>query len=144
MNRGWRNKQKNGFTLPEMLMTVIIVSLLSAVAIPRYMTFMKKMKNGEAVDILIMLFQAELSYKKDKGSYTSILSQLDIDVPALKHFKNLSLNTGSVSCGGTSRPVLAELTVNDDSYKLLIRENGVVVCSCGVAICQNMGYPATW
>lgn len=62
---------RNGFTLPEVLIVVVIIGVLSALIIPRFAAQPERAKAAEAAGILGAIRQGEMAYKLDTGSYLS-------------------------------------------------------------------------
>ncbi len=58
-----QKKQSSGFTLIEVLITVVIVSILAAVAVPNYLSSVKKTKRGEAMAAMTQAAQALERFK---------------------------------------------------------------------------------
>lgn len=68
-----------GFTLLELLMVVIIIGILAAVAIPRYLKTREKARMSEALSTLGQLRSSELRYYAAEGTYTNQINELDFD-----------------------------------------------------------------
>ncbi|MBI5918845.1 MAG: prepilin-type N-terminal cleavage/methylation domain-containing protein [Nitrosomonadales bacterium] len=62
-------KQQSGFTLVELLIAVVIVSILGAVAIPAYTDYTKRGKISEATSNLASVRVAMEQYYQDNRSY---------------------------------------------------------------------------
>jgi len=58
-----------GFTLIELMVVIVILGLLAAVAIPRFMGESDKAKVGTAKTQIVMLETALKMYKLDNGNY---------------------------------------------------------------------------
>ena len=60
---------KKGFTLIELMIVVAIIGILAAIAIPNFVKFQARSKQGEAKTNLKALFTAEKSYYAEKDQY---------------------------------------------------------------------------
>lgn len=58
-----------GFTLVELLVTVAIVAILFAIALPGYSYFMKKSRRGDAEASMMDIAQREQQYLNDVRAY---------------------------------------------------------------------------
>ena len=62
-------KNRQGFTLIELMMVVVIIGILAALAIPRFMTAGAKSKQAEAKEILKQVYTMERSYFVEHEEY---------------------------------------------------------------------------
>lgn len=133
------------FTLPEIIVAMVIVGVLATLAIPNLSRTSERMRAEEGVQFLFTLLAAQKRYSinNDNGDatpdYADNLAQLDVDVSVtLQNFltpTNADINTTS--------PVAKITRTGGTPYTLFIRDTGVITCNCGGAACQvcnSMGY----
>nr|UXE44580.1 hypothetical protein Hi04_10k_c2651_00024 [uncultured bacterium] len=67
----WHNTptRARGFTLVELMVVVVIVSILTMIAVPTYSYFMKKSRRGDAEATLMDIAQREQQYLVDARAY---------------------------------------------------------------------------
>ena len=63
------NKSKKGFTLVEIMIVVVIIGILAALAIRRFMRASTKSKQSEAKQILKQIYTMERTYRQDHSTY---------------------------------------------------------------------------
>ncbi|MFZ5801172.1 MAG: type IV pilin protein [Candidatus Omnitrophota bacterium] len=142
---------RKGFTLIELMMTVIIIGILIGIAIPQFTTSTERSRAAEGVTILGAVRAAQLRYYTENSAYAlagcTIVSPappgqtcgLDIDVYPPRFFN-------SPGTGISDASQLAVITRNAASaalgqYTLSIDEPGTITCSGGAAdACMRLGY----
>jgi type IV pilus assembly protein PilE len=70
-----------GFTLVEMLVTVVIIGILAAIALPSYQNYLKRGRRATAQAFLMDVAQKEQEYLLDNRSYAPDLATLNLTVP---------------------------------------------------------------
>ncbi len=66
----FQNRQK-GFTLIELMIVVVIIGILAALAIPRFMQATTKSKQSEAKEILKQIYTMERAYRQENNTYVT-------------------------------------------------------------------------
>jgi len=63
------HRSQRGFTLIELMIVVVIIGILAALAIPRFMRATTKSKQSEAKSILKQIYVMEHAYRQEKDTY---------------------------------------------------------------------------
>jgi len=80
MNSEIKKYSHKGFTLVEVLIVVIIISILASIGIPQFAASIEKAKGAEARAGLGHIQTGEKIYYAEKEYYTTNLSDLDINL----------------------------------------------------------------
>ncbi len=75
-----REKSQAGFTLIELMIVVVIIGILAALAIPRFMRSTTKSKQSEARSILKQVYMLERTWRQDHDSYTAGLNSIGMEI----------------------------------------------------------------
>ena len=80
------NSKKHGFTLVELAVVVVIIGVLAAFAVPRFLAAVERSKAAEAFNYLSAVQSAQERYHARQGTYAAMVTDLDIKFSALKYF----------------------------------------------------------
>ncbi|MBF0339649.1 MAG: prepilin-type N-terminal cleavage/methylation domain-containing protein [Magnetococcales bacterium] len=69
--------QSRGFTLVELLITLAIIALLSAVALPNYQESVRKSRRADAQQLMVAIASREEIFLLDAMSYTNSFTTLN-------------------------------------------------------------------
>jgi len=75
-----RNSQ-DGFTLIELMIVVVIIGILAAMAVPRFMTAATKSKQSEAKEVLKQIYTMQRAYWQENENYCCNGVTADIGTP---------------------------------------------------------------
>jgi prepilin-type N-terminal cleavage/methylation domain-containing protein len=79
-------KPRRGFTLVELAVVVVIIGVLAAFGVPRFLQSVERSKASEAFGYLAALRSAQERYQAREGTYADDLDKLDIDYSDPKYF----------------------------------------------------------
>jgi len=120
-----KSEKSSGFTLVELLITIAIVSILTAIAVPQYNSYRNKEIRSDAVRA-ILKYSVELERCRSRngdGSYTSCPNISNTVLTPQQHYNiTVALNTAK-----TSYTITATKVGNPDSDcgKLTITHDGL-------------------
>lgn len=87
-----RNFHRNsrGFTLIELMIVVVIIGILAALAIPRFMRSTTKSKQSEAKQLLKQIYTMQRAYRQEFNSYC--LSGITASATASDAFRRIGVD----------------------------------------------------
>lgn len=71
---------KKGFTLMELLVVVLLISILAAIAVPQYFNAIERQRSVEGLGVLSDIEKAQMRFAAINEAFTTDFSNLDIDL----------------------------------------------------------------
>ena len=78
-----RSKARKGFTLVEVAVVIVIIGVLAAFGVPKFLNSVEKSKASEAFNYLSTVQSAQERYLAQNGVYATTVGALDITLPRL-------------------------------------------------------------
>lgn len=86
-----RHRQKalpdKGLTLLELLVSVVIVGILSAIAVPSFLSFSTRARHAEAQVTVGSMLRAQQSYYTWKNEFAASLPDLELGISDSQHYR---------------------------------------------------------
>lgn len=114
-------KQSRGFTLIELMVVVVVIAILAAVALPSYLSQVRKSRRNEAQSSIQQIALHEERYRADNPGYlasaTSTWVQLGGD-PSGTYYDYTVAVTAAVTTSSGSTPATYTITAQGKSSQL--------------------------
>lgn len=136
-------KTARGFTLVELMVVIIIVGILAAVAIPKFLDASNKAKASEFPTQLTAIYTGEMAYNAENGSYCPDFSTLsstgEVNISSTSKWFNYSLASPTTSTFTGTATVSVAFGSTGTSDNATIDQN-----NSKVATAPLLKYCPTW
>lgn len=134
---------KDGFTLVEMLVVVLMIGILSSIAVPQYFKVVEKSKAREAVNYFLAMQASQDRYKQKYGTYCTALpagcAGFDVDAVPLHYFNAMPPFAAGGGGGWSLTLTRTNAPAIYGSYQLTYdwEPNAAPSLTCNVAACTT-------
>jgi prepilin-type N-terminal cleavage/methylation domain-containing protein len=114
--------RRQGFTLVELAVVIVIIGVLAAFGVPRFLKSVERSKAAEAFSYLGAVYSAQERYLALNGTYAAFITDLDIQFPAPKYF-----SVGNVTATDNTWTVTAsrkEPSAGYGAYTVIFTDQG--------------------
>jgi prepilin-type N-terminal cleavage/methylation domain-containing protein len=89
--RRLKNMCMSGFTLVELAVVVVIIGILAAFAVPKFLASVERSKAAEAFNYLSTIQAAQERYHARQGTYAQDITKLDVAIPVIQYFETVGI-----------------------------------------------------
>jgi type IV pilus assembly protein PilE len=89
---------ERGFTLIELMIAIVIVSILVGIALPSYTEFVRKGKRADAMAALLDAANRQEQFMLDRNTYSATLAGIGLTNPTTDGNYNLTINAATGAC----------------------------------------------
>jgi len=95
-------RSRKGFTLVELAVVIVIIGVLAAFGVPRFLKSVERSKAAEAYQYLSAVRAAQERYLAKEGVYTADAANLDITQSSPKYFTIGTISTTNAGSGNST------------------------------------------
>src|SRR5262245_34950488 len=81
-----RIRTREGFTLVELAVVIVIIGVLAAFGVPKFLQSVEKSKAAEAFNYLSAIQSAQERYMAQNGIYATLVTDLNLRLPSPTYF----------------------------------------------------------
>jgi type IV pilus assembly protein PilE len=90
-------RSARGFTLVEMLVTLAIIVIVSSVALPSYLSNVRKGRRSDAMDAANAVLQAQERWRANNATYTTSFTDLKVNSASTGGYYTAAVSTATAT-----------------------------------------------
>lgn len=133
---------KKGYSLNELMITVVIVGVLAVIAVPQYFKVAERSRAEEGKIALLNLRASQLRFYADNNSFTNDIGKLDLGPVGFKYFSGFkALNPGDKTGTNILGSIKRDKTLfsGPAEYTLEVQVDGKIICTTSADACAKSG-----
>lgn len=119
-------RKGRGFTLIELMITLVIASILATIAVPSYQNYVQRARRADAYDCLLKAAQRQENFFYQNNTYT-------VDLAAISLAPNVCGDGSNYTLSATADPLLGSNIAT--SYRVIATRSGAQTAD---AKCGNL------
>ena len=84
-------RRSTGFTLVELMITVAIISIIAAIAVPSYTGYLARARRSAAEQLIMQIASKEQQYIVDARAYTATIGAGGLNIVNGNHFTSVRI-----------------------------------------------------
>jgi type IV pilus assembly protein PilA len=122
-----KKKENEGFTLIELLVVIIIIGILSAIALPSFLSQAAKAKQTEAKTFVGAVNRGQQAFRMENTTFTTDIAALQISVPSTSEYYNYVISPST----SASTTTFTAIPINGETSTLRAYAGGVTILTSG-------------
>lgn len=134
-------KKNNGFTLVELLITVVIVGILTSIALPSYRGHVIKVNRADAKNKLFEIMQRQEKYMSENHTYVTALNNIGYSGATVNSDNGYYTITATAGANGITDSVIltavpqGKQTQDTECGSMIFNSNGQKTTSTNKTTC---------
>jgi len=134
-----QQQDAKGFTLIELLVVIIIIGILSAIALPSFLSQASKSKQSEAKVYVGACLKGQQGYFIEKSEFSNAIADLEIGIrtdTTIYTYSTIATNNGDLNDNGVCKARAKNVSLRGYSGKVALAQIGGNDTTTVVILCE--------